>query len=328
MSLARSRGLKLLGLCGLLGSALPLASGQEGWGLPDQPSTGAVDERLVETRATLDRSQARRGQIDAELASLGPKRAELQEQLAQHGRSLYRVSRGGMLPLAGGLDAMLGHASRVERLTRVVKSELEALKSLERKGVALRKEALDLDARLGFAQREVQALEQARVGLAQQQMSQQLFDSAFAGVRPTERQDDRVSYGLSIIGGGSTAEKFAEQRGSLALPVSGPSNIQDASRAESDGPGLEFASSQGAAVRAAAAGRVAFADRYGSYGQLVIIDHGERFYTVYGGLGRIEVQSGDDLSKSARLGTASSDPVYFEVRRGTRTQDARLWLGL
>ncbi len=328
MSFARSRSLKLLGLCGLLGWAVPFASGQDGWSLNSGASTGAVDERLEATRGTLERSQARRGQVAAELASIGPKRTTLHEQVAQHGRSLYRVSRGGMLPLAGGLDAMLGHASRVERLTRVVKSELDALKALERKGIALRKEAADLDSRLGFAQREVQALEQARVGLAQQQMSQQLFDSAFVAARAQETAGDHVSYGLSIIGGSASTEKFGEQRGSLALPVSGPSSIQDASRAESDGPGLEFASSVGAAVRAAAGGRVAFAERYGSYGQLVIVDHGERYYTVYGGLGRVDVRTGDDLSKSARLGTASSDPVYFEVRRGTRTQDARLWLGL
>lgn len=92
--------------------------------------------------------------------------------------------------------------------------------------------------------------------------------------------------------------------------------------------GLELASKPGSAVRAAAAGRVAFAERYGSYGQLVILDHGERYYTVYGGVGSVDVQVGDDLSKSARIGAAGGDPLYFEVRRGTKTQDARSWLGL
>jgi len=325
MTQARRNSLKLLGLCGVLGAALPLASGQSGW--EPRANQVAVDERLLETRANVDRGHARRAAIDAELAAIGPKRGTLKEQVARHGRSLYRVSRGGMLPLAGGLDAMLGHASRVERLTRVVHGELTALQSLEHKSVALRREAMELDSRLGSAEREVRALEQARVGLAQQQMAQQLFDSAFVAGRPRESDDGRVSYGLSVVGG-SAVEKFADQRGNLALPVSGPSSIQDANRAESDGPGLEFASGVGAAVRAAAAGRVAFADRYGSYGQIVILDHGDRYYTVYGGLARIEVQAGDDLSKSARVGSAGAEPVYFEVRRGTRTQDARLWLGL
>ncbi len=325
MQTARKTSLKLLGLCGVLGAALPLANGQSGW--EPRGSQVAVDERLVETRASLDRGQARKAQIDAELAAIGPKRSALQEQVSRHGRALYRVSRGGMLPIAGGLEAMLGHASRVERLKRVVQGELSALQSLSHESVALRREAMGLESRLGSAEREVRVLEEARVGLAQQDMAQQLFDSTFVAARAREPSDDRVSYGLSVIGGSST-EKFVDQRGNLALPVSGPSNIGDANRAESDGPGLEFASSPGAAVRAAAAGRVAFADRYGSYGQIVILDHGDRFYTVYGGLARIDVQAGDDLSKSARVGSASADPVYFEVRRGTRTQDARIWLGL
>lgn len=327
MSASRKSALKLLSLCALLGSSLPLARGQSGWDLRAAPGTGAVDERLGHARSSLEQGQARKVEIEAELSTFGPKRSDLQQQIAKHGRSLYRVSRGGMLPLAGGLEAMLGHASRVERLKRVVRNELNALQELERRSVALRKEAFDIESRLNLAERDIRALEQARVGIAQQQLSQQLFDSAFAAQRPAEPAGDRVSYGLSVIGG-PAPERFADQKGSLALPVSGPSNIQDASRAESDGPGIEFGASPGAAVRAAAAGRVAFADRYGSYGQLVILDHGERFYTVYGGLGRIDVQTGDDLSKSARVGSASADPVYFEIRRGTRTQDARVWLGL
>jgi septal ring factor EnvC (AmiA/AmiB activator) len=204
---------------------------------------------------------------------------------------------------------------------------MDDLRALDREGVALRKEALDLDASMETRERDVRALEQARVGLAQQQAAQQMFESAFATPGPSPSMGSRINYGLSIIGG-SSAASFADQRGSLALPVSGPNRIADASRAESDGPGLELAAHSGAAVRAAASGRVAFADRYGSYGQLVILEHGDRYYTVYGGLSHIEVSVGDDLSKSARLGVAGVDPVYFEVRRGTRTQDARTWLGL
>jgi septal ring factor EnvC (AmiA/AmiB activator) len=77
-----------------------------------------------------------------------------------------------------------------------------------------------------------------------------------------------------------------------------------------------------------AAGRVAFADSYGSYGRLVILDHGDRYYTAYGGFAAIDVQVGDEVSKSARLGTADASAVYFEVRKGTKTEDARAWLGL
>jgi septal ring factor EnvC (AmiA/AmiB activator) len=85
-------------------------------------------------------------------------------------------------------------------------------------------------------------------------------------------------------------------------------------------------------VRAVSAGRVAFSDRYGSYGRLVILDHGDGYYTVYGGLGAVEVRVGDDLSRQARIGSIGTDfapaALFFEVRKGTRTLDPRAWLGL
>jgi murein DD-endopeptidase MepM/ murein hydrolase activator NlpD len=289
------------------------------------PAAG-VDEKLLEARSVLDRGRARRAEIDGLLAGIGPRKAELRQRLLRDARSLYRVSRGGLLPLAGGIDALLGHASRVGRLERLVESEAREYASLDKQKLSLRKEASEWDLRMAQAERDAATLEQARVGLAQQQATQAMFDSAFK-VAPAAAANEPIQYGLSVVGG-MPHERFGDQRGNLALPVSGPASIQEARRAESDGPGLEFSSSHGAAVRAAAAGRVAFAERYGSYGQIVILDHGERYYTVYGGLSHIEVQVGDDVSKSARLGAAGAEPVYFEVRRGTKTQEPRSWLGL
>ncbi len=286
-----------------------------------------VDQKLVEARALVQRGNARKVEIAEQLARIEPRKAELRERVVRDGRSLYRVSRGGLLPMAGGVDALLGHASRVGRLERIVAAEARELAGLDRKKLALRKEESEWTLRLAQAEQEVATLSQARIGLAQQAATQDMFDQAFTGAAPARAPSDRPSYGLSIVGG-MVNERFTAQRGNLALPVSGPSSIQDAQRAESDGPGLEFACTHGAAVRAAAAGRVAFAERYGSYGQIIILDHGDRFYTVYGGLARAEVQVGDELSKSARIGSAGVDPVYFEVRHGTKTQEPRSWLGL
>jgi murein DD-endopeptidase MepM/ murein hydrolase activator NlpD len=310
-----------------LASALCATSSLAQYGQPlGVPSAAGVDEKLLEARSVLDRGRARRTEIDAILAGIAPRKAELRQRLLRDARSLYRVSRGGLLPLAGGIDALLGHASRVGRLERLVEGEARELASLDKQKVALRKEASEWDLRLSQAERDAATLEQARVGLAQQQATQAMFDGAFK-IASAAPANEPIQYGLSVVGG-MPHERFTDQRGNLALPVSGPASIQEARRAESDGPGLEFSSSHGAAVRAAAAGRVAFAERYGSYGQIVILDHGERYYTVYGGLSHVEVQVGDDVSKSARLGAAGAEPVYFEVRRGTKTQEPRTWLGL
>jgi septal ring factor EnvC (AmiA/AmiB activator) len=106
----------------------------------------------------------------------------------------------------------------------------------------------------------------------------------------------------------------------------------------------------GTAVRAVFAGRVAFADRYDPFGQLVILDHGGHYYTLMGDLSSIDVRVGDDLSAGAKVGAvglatadesaatdgsnakghsrARAPALYFELRHGTTALEPGPWLGL
>lgn len=143
--------------------------------------------------------------------------------------------------------------------------------------------------------------------------------------------DDRPFYGIRVLGE-DPGPSFAEEKGRLAIPLSGEFVLRDARREQSGGPGLEFLAPAGTPVRAAAAGRVGYFDRQGSYGRLVILDHGDGYYTLYGGLGAVEVRVGDDLSRNARIGAIGGDrlptALFFEVRSGTRALPPRKWLGL
>ncbi|MDH3844945.1 MAG: peptidoglycan DD-metalloendopeptidase family protein, partial [Myxococcales bacterium] len=135
----------------------------------------------------------------------------------------------------------------------------------------------------------------------------------------------RVSGDMDDLGDG-----FAQMRGELALPVQGSLRVGDAER--EGAPGLEFYGRPGGPVYSAADGRVAFSQNYGAYGLMVILDHGNSFYTVYGGLGHSDVQVGDWVGMSTRVGTLNATGpdaiLFFEVRRGTKNLDARSWLGL
>jgi murein DD-endopeptidase MepM/ murein hydrolase activator NlpD len=307
------------GLCALL--ALSSLAGAEG--LAGNPA--GVDP-LRAARSQLDSTRARSDEVTRKRAEISRSLPRLEQQLTVDSRALYRLSRNGMLPMTLGLEGLLSHASRVQRMTRMVKADLASVETKHTEDQRLLREASELEQALSAASTRLAALE----GAQRAQLTQQIESNLSGGVLQAPAAapaGSRMNYGLSVVGG-MAREKFTDQQGNLALPVSGPSSIADASRAESGGPGLEFSARHASPVRVAAAGRVAFSDRYGSYGQLVIIDHGDRYYTVYGGLGSVEVQVGDELSKSARLGTAGSEAIYFEVRRGTKTENARPWLGL
>lgn len=301
-------------------------------GIAGLTDVAAVEGAIAENLARIENAQTRQAQIDSEIAGLQDRRLESQGHLHERARALYRVRRAGMLPIAGGFDALMQHLARVQRLSRMVKTDLDTMRFLENRGTALRSEKNDLGRELEQAQVMLRALETKKVALEQSQRSASLFEETLRGEPIEIPQQQALSYGRIRVSGDmdDLGDGFAQMRGELALPVQGSMRVGDARREEA--PGLEFYGRPGGPVYAAADGRVAFAQSYGAYGLMVILDHGGSFYTVYGGLGHTDVQVGDWVGMSTRVGTldsTSSDAIlFFEVRRGTKSLDARSWLGL
>lgn len=110
--------------------------------------------------------------------------------------------------------------------------------------------------------------------------------------------------------------------------------------------GVEFVNESGAPVYAAADGEVIFADPdeeaiyspwKNYYGNLVVIEHDDRLFTLYAHLSKISVQAGQEVLAGERIGevgrsgTAIGSHLHFEVRRGDvqdyyATQNPELWL--
>jgi septal ring factor EnvC (AmiA/AmiB activator) len=96
--------------------------------------------------------------------------------------------------------------------------------------------------------------------------------------------------------------------------------------------GLTLATQAAAPVIPVAAGRVIFAGPFRSYGQVVIVDHGGGFFSVYGGLGQIlkgkgaDALSGEPIARAGEAKGGSGGRVYLEIRRGTVALDPLAWL--
>ena len=96
--------------------------------------------------------------------------------------------------------------------------------------------------------------------------------------------------------------------------------------------GIEIAAHEGQAVHAVDDGQVAYADWYKGYGKLIIIDHGNGFYSLYGNLSKLDLVKGDHAAKGAIIGLAGDtgsmkgSKLYFEIRRNGEAQDPMLWL--
>ncbi len=90
--------------------------------------------------------------------------------------------------------------------------------------------------------------------------------------------------------------------------------------------GVDLAAATGAAVRAAAAGTVAFVGEKDSYGQLVVINHAQGYQTRYAQLATIQVQVGQTVNAGQVIATvgqtgqpSSPEPhLHFELRSNSK----------
>jgi septal ring factor EnvC (AmiA/AmiB activator) len=173
-------------------------------------------------------------------------------------------------------------------------------------------------------------MDAARLAVADEARRQEAFDRAFA---TSSGSTEYVAvYGGNGAAPGSLPGGFASSKGRLLFPLAGRSEVRPAKREGIEGPALEIKSALGAPVRAVFGGRVAFADRYGPYGRLVIVDHGDHYYSVSGNLAAMDVKVGDEVSAGERLGTVGDEGrgpmLYFEIRHATQTLAPGGWLGL
>jgi septal ring factor EnvC (AmiA/AmiB activator) len=130
---------------------------------------------------------------------------------------------------------------------------------------------------------------------------------------------------------------FAALRGALEAPVDAPlvarfGRVRDEFGTETFRKGVEFGAAAGDPVRGVADGVVRFAGWFRGYGKIVIVDHGEGYFTVCGHLAEIgvavgdAVRRGDALGRAGDTGSLSGPSLYFEIRRGGEALDPADWL--
>jgi len=91
---------------------------------------------------------------------------------------------------------------------------------------------------------------------------------------------------------------------------------------------------EGEEVRAVAPGRVVFADWMRGFGNLLILDHGENYLTIYGYNEAVlkkvgdPVHAGDVIATVGATGGAGTSGLYFEMRHEGKPFDPLTWVSL
>lgn len=131
-----------------------------------------------------------------------------------------------------------------------------------------------------------------------------------------------------------TGANFAALKGKLRLPVRGDVTNRFGSSREDSGiswKGLFIKANEGTEVKSVATGRVVFADWLRGFGNLIILDHGDGYMSLYGNNQAVlkqvgeSVHAGDVIASVGNSGGNETNGLYYELRSQSRPFDPLSW---
>lgn len=308
----------------------------------------AVREADQEVRST----SAVLGKIESETKRLGKQLDRTRTAMTRRALALYKTGDVGplrVLFVSGSLRELLQRASALRQLLAYDAALIDRFE----RDVSAYEEARSDAVRAGERHASAAArLRRERSALEIEHVNKQELLARVRDDRKVERELlvelERAAQALETTlaelgdagrrhGGWLDGSGFAARRGKLPPPVD--AGIVAPFGRVVDGDfltqtvrnGVEFSARTGARVRAAARGEVRFAGWFRGYGKIVILDHGNSYFTVSGHLSRIDVEVGDRVGAGGTIGSAgdtgslTGPSLYFELRKGSKALDPVPW---
>ena len=303
---------------------------------------GKFDRDAAETERRLAGTTRR---LAALKQTADQQRPDVEARLVQ----LYKLGSGGYWRLLMDVDDLrsMGRAYRTaSAMTSLDKLRVlqhqQTLDALAAERTALQARSRELAAQREAARKARAALDRAvasRNGLVESIDARRDLNAQLAGELQNAQQRLQTSVGelpealaAAVVGlpirpfqgalpwpaRGSVTGRFGRQApGRLGAPV-----VRN---------GVELGTADGTVVRAVHEGTVAFSGPFTGYGNLVIVDHGDRSYSLYGHMAGVEVTTGQRVEVQAPLGTSGRSPagtpaLYFELRIDGAAVDPLQWL--
>ncbi len=299
-----------------------------------------AERELHETREKVATTSARAAALKSTVESQRP---EVEHRLVD----LYKLGQAGYWRLLLDIDNLrsIGRvyrtAAALNRLDRErVQQHERTLRSLEQERGALEahlRELTRLQQQAVAARAAIDRAVTGRTALVTSIDQRRDLNAQLAGELEAARQ--RLQGTVAQLGGrgGSVMLPLPPFRGALPWPaqgiVTGRFGRQTNSRFGTSiaRSGIEISLPEGQPVRVVHEGTVAYADQFTGYGNLMIVDHGESNYSLYGYLSSMEVARGTHVDAQAQLGTSGRDPsgnpaLYFELRIDAKPVDPLQWL--
>jgi murein hydrolase activator len=249
--------------------------------------------------------------------------------------SYYQYIARGRATWLANLRERLAELDAISMSTRDQRAELASLreeqtaqkKLLEKEQHARQRTLVKISQQLRHQRREITRLQRDESRLAQlvDKLTKMLAEPRSKSLFRNDNLPDNRFDG----------SPFDQLKGKLTLPVKGEiTNRFGTPRPDSTvlWKGLFLRTSSGQAVKAIAAGRVVFADWLRGFGNLLIIDHGKGYMSLYGNNETLYKQVGDVLRGGDTIATVGNTGgnedfgLYFELRHESKPLDPMKWM--
>jgi len=272
---------------------------------------------------------------------------DVEDYLTRRLIAFYKFGKTSYIALLMGADTLQELEKTIRYMSSIMDRDREVLDRVEAKrtqvegevaGLEENKAALDLlrkakDARAELLERH---MESRVYVLMKARREKEFYEKAVKELKQAADALNQTMGGLENEGKGvSQLKGLAHMKGELPLPLQGEivRNLHTSgSNPFMHKKGVFITGSAGEEVRSVFPGRVDYSGWFKGYGQLMVVNHGARYFTLFAHLRKRAKEKGEMISGREPVGIAG-DPgwnlgpgVYFEIRKGGEHLDPEEWL--
>jgi len=302
----------------------------------------------IETEQRVD---AERQATEAEIAVLGTRIAKQKDELKHRLGALYRLGGLSYLRMLLEVENERNPLQAISMLSWLVSRDSRAVTRFQESQRQLAAQQIELAARLKQLHETRLVVEQRRREIAASHAQKQ---AVLARLRTEESGSEHQLVALEEKARRleRLVQLLAKQKRGEVVPAGDITSVQGALQWPIDGKvierfgkqinpkfstvtmnnGLKIEAVPGTAVHAVFQGTVLFSQWFKGYGNLIILDHGNRIFSLYGNLKAPVVAVGQSITTGQTIAgvgeseDALSGYLYFEIREDNHPQDPQKWL--
>ncbi len=303
----------------------------------------SLEKTVTEAAAALDKLEAEfdalkqtQAESTARLAALLAERDATSARLASLMQTLWPIylkAREDGLPSA---EKWAEANRKTEWLSALYREAQGMREEIERQSQIVADEQTSLDEAAAKLDAHMSKIKASRTALQKKQSS---YEARIKDIRTKRAQGEKEVQGLlgAIAAlrhqiNVQAAQRISKQEGALPWPARGKVVVRYAPEGDPASNGIGLALTPGTPIRSVSKGKVVHNDQLRGFGQVVVVFHGEDYYSLYAFLSDAPVPVGQEVNQGDQIGVSGFYPkaegtgLYFELRFRQKAINPLKWL--